>query len=688
MKQNSVSELNTQEIQAAISQCQQNIAEHSPTAEMQVNLGLLYVRQQKWHKAKQCYLQAIAIDEECVAAHLHLAEVWTHLKRPNKAANSLYLAYQLNPDLATSQEHHKLGKTLLKQNKPSKAIAAFRRAIKIKPNFWAAYRSLGDCLIERNDIEQALELYRQGIVNNPKNHQFYLLLGRTFFKLEQWTKALETYKRAVGLEPNLPEPYYLLGQALVKTDRLDLAEVFYKKAISLDGDYCQAYTQLGILWQKQEKWDFALAAYRKVRELKPEACHILNRMAGVYRQLQKYDLAIACHREVIKHSPENSAVEAKAIAEYGKTLKKFPEVTIQHYYQRAKLLRAKGCFDDAIAAYQTTIELDPQFKFPYIDLQYTRIGKEKRTELIDFYRRILAKNPEITIAWGNLGDALSTQNRISEAIECYRKGSYQGAIQNNPDLARLDWQEIKESGPDFLIAGASKSGTSSMYSYLGFHPQILLPHKKEIDFYGKHYKHGLDWYLAHFPTISDRPDFLTGEATPNYLRFPEVANRIKQTFPQTKIIILLRNPADRAISWHYHKFNTGLTNKDLATEIAKEMKQLKDITEEKITNTHFGNPDNIMSGLYYYKLKPWIETLGREQLLILKSEEFYQNTAQEMAKVYDFLGLPNHSLDNYPKVNGGSYNEVDSSLRATLVEYFAPYNQKLEEYLGVKFNWQ
>ncbi len=286
-----------------------------------------------------------------------------------------------------------------------------------------------------------------------------------------------------------------------------------------------------------------------------------------------------------------------------------------------------------------------------------------------------------------MGDALTQQDRVSEAIECYQKACYQRAIQTYPHLSQLDWQEKQITGPDFIIAGASKSGTSSIYHYLDHHPQVLLSHKKEIDFYWKNFQRGIDWYLAHFPSITDRSDFLTGEATPNYLRFPYIARRIKDTFPKTKIIILLRNPADRAISWHYHKFNTGLTSEDLSTAIATEMERLTTITEEEITKTSFYNPDNLISSLYYYKIRPWIETLGREQFLILKSEDFYQNPAREMKAVHKFLGLSECTLEKYPKVNAGTYNEADSSLRATLIEYFAPYNQRLEEYLGMQFNW-
>jgi hypothetical protein len=308
--------------------------------------------------------------------------------------------------------------------------------------------------------------------------------------------------------------------------------------------------------------------------------------------------------------------------------------------------------------------------------------------VIQVYRQIVTKHPEIAIAWGNLGDALTQQDRVAEAIECYRKGSYYQAIKAYPDLAKLDWPNQKKSGPDFIIAGATKCGTSSIYHYLSRHPQVLLSHKKELDFYWKHFKRGVDWYLAHFPTLTDRPDFLTGEATPNYIRFPQVAQRIKDTFPQTKIIILLRNPVDRAISWHYHKLNTGLTKLDLATAIASEIDRLATVSEAEITNTGYYDPDNILTSLYIYKLKPWIEILGREQFLILKSEDFYLNTRENMEQVFKFLNLSSCPQDSYPKVNAGSYQDIDRNIRKILVEYFAPYNRQLEKYLGMEFGWE
>ena len=687
MKQSSVSQLNQTKIQQEIAKCVERLAKEPNSAEIHLKLGHLYYQQQQWQEARQSYESALAIEPELAEAYCSLADIFTNLAKPGKAADRLYKAFELEPESAAPQQHYQLAQTLQKQNKPGRAISAYHRAIDRQPNFLAAYRSLGKLLTARGEQDKVISLYRQGARQNPQNFEFHLLLGQALAETQQWSEAIASYRIAAQLKPKLAKVYYYIGLALGEIQQTAEAQLLYKKAIALQADYWEAYFQLGILWHKQKKWEHAIAAYQKVRSLRGDFSGVLNKMAMAYRHLQQYDLAIACHREAIKNSTESSAIESKAIADHKITLAKFPEVSIQHYYQFAKLLRARGRFTQAIATYRQTIELDPYFRLAYIDLQYTPTVKNQLTKLIEFYRQILAKYPDITIAWGNLGDALTQQDRVDEAIACYQKACYQRAIQTYPHLNKLDWKEKQESGPDFIIAGASKSGTSSIYYYLDRHPQVLLSHKKEIDFFWKNFKRGIDWYLAHFPAITDRSNFFTGEATPNYLRFPHAAGRIKQTFPKTKIIILLRNPADRAISWHYHKFNTGLTNENLSTAIATEIDRLATITEEEITKTSFYDPDNIISSLYYYKLKPWIEILGREQFLILKSEDFYQDPAREMNKVHEFIGLSDCTLEKYPKVNGGNYNEADSALRNQLVEYFAPYNQRLEDYLGMKFNW-
>lgn len=684
------SQLNSAQIKQEIAEYVQKIASSPQSAEVHANLGSLYVQQKQWQKAQACYEQSIKINPELTAAYFNLAKIWEQLGDQNKVADNLFIALKLKPHAASAQQHYELGETLKSQNKPGRAIASFHRAINIKPDWLAAYQSLVGLLVQQGKHKRIVGIYRQGVNQNPQSPQFHIALGQALATEEKWFKAINCYQTALKLDPNLPEVYYHWGQILIQTKKYAQAQKCYQQALSIQADYWEAYYQLGILCQEQGQWEQAIAAYKNAREINPQLGIALIKMGSVYRHLHQYDLAISCYQEAIKNITEDitESLETEAFAGYQQTVEEHPQKTAILYYQLGRLLRAKGRFPDAIASYQQSLNLQPNYNNVYIDLQYTPIAADQLTDLIASYRQIVTEHPNITVAWGNLGDALTQQNLVTEAIDCYRKGSYQQAIQTYPHLAELDWQEKKECGPDFIIAGASKSGTSSIYHYLNYHPQILFSHKKEIDFYWRNFERGIDWYLAHFPTITDRPDFLTGEATPNYLRFPQVAQRIKDTFPQVKIIILLRNPIDRAISWHYHKLNSGLTNQDLGTAIASEIDRLATVSEAEIINTGFYNPDNIISSLYIYKIKAWIELLDREQFLILKSEDFYDDPLKIMAEVFDFLGLPNCPLKYYPRVNSGSYNQVDSSLRKTLADYFAPYNQQLEAYLDRKFNWE
>ena len=714
---NTLSKLEPAQIESKIALLTEEISNSPQSVAIYLELGDLYVHLKRWQKARTNYKQALSLDLDCVSAHRRLAVVFAKLDKSGQSTNHLFKAFQLQPDAVTAMQHYKLGQILKKQNKPAMAIACFRNAIKFQPDLWSAYVTLFSSLEEQGKEKQALEVYRQGVRHNPQDSRYYFALASALYARQKLVRACNNYQKAAELAPSAEiyfhwglalnqiqeysqassrfekaaelapsaEVYFHWGLTLIQLQEYSTAKSCYDRAIALMD--CQpTYHQLGKLQPNRQQWQKAIAAYHQVVTLHPQHELRLFCLGRVHQHLQQYNLAIDFYNRALDCIP-NSFLET-ALAQYQQVLAIHPQPSAKQYCQLGKSLRAKGYFSEAIAAYQKSIEIDPSFKTAHIDLQYTPITKEQSNQQIEFYRKIVTKHPDITIAWGNLGDALTQQDRVAEAIDCYRTSSYQKAIQNYPDLAKLDWKPQQETGPDFIIAGAPKCGTSSIYYYLSSHPQILLSHKKEIDFYWENYHRGIDWYRAHFPTITDRADFLTGEASPNYLRFPQVARRIQDTFPQTKIIILLRNPVDRAISWHYHKLNAGLTNLDLKTAIATEIEKLATTTEAEITNLGYCDPDNIMSSLYIYKIKPWIELLGREQFLILKSEEFYSNPLKVMSSVFQFLDLPDCPLNNYPKVNSGSYQPADTQLRNTIAEYFAPYNRQLEEYLGIEFGWQ
>src|SRR5438552_2173012 len=97
--------------------------------------------------------------------------------------------------------------------------------------------------------------------------------------------------------------------------------------------------------------------------------------------------------------------------------------------------------------------------------------------------------------------------------------------------------------PQFIIIGAQRCGTTSLYNYLIKHADVMPAATKEIHFFDLNYRKGIDWYYSQFP--DHYHGRITGEASPYYLFHPHVAGRIKAALPGVKLIVLLRNPTDR-----------------------------------------------------------------------------------------------------------------------------------------------
>lgn len=574
-------------------------------------------------------------------------------------------------------------------NDVAAAIAKYRQLVVNNPDRPEIYANLGSLYAQQAKWHEAIACYQQAIELAPEFAGVYRNLARVLTQTGNLQKAVDYWYRALSLEPDwaTAKDHYTLGNTLWTQKKLDRAAHCYRQAIQLQPNYWEAYEQLASVLQQQQKWEEAIAVYRQIEQLNPDFVPAYLQLGSIFLQRQQYPQAIDNYHRALKIAPDSSTAQRQAIDGYWQAINAYAEATAQYYYQFGKLLRSKRFFLEAIKAYQQAIELNPHFTAAYIDLQYTPVSSKQLEQVIDFYRRIVRHHSNIPIAWGNLGDALTEQGNIKEAISCYQTSCYQRVVSFYPQLAQLDWKEKKENGPDFIIIGAAKCGTSSLFNYLSHHPQILFPHKKELDFFWKNFDKGIDWYLAQFPAITDRPDLIAGEATPNYLRFPLAAQRIKKCFPQVKSIVLLRNPIERAVSWHYHKISSGLATGTIEEAIATEIKQLENWNETDFINAGYRNPDNLLSSLYLYQLKVWIELFGREQLLILQSEDLYNNPERVMERVFSFLNISVSKLSQYPKINAGSYKSINDDLRRTLANYFQPYNQLLEEYLGMKFTW-
>ncbi len=250
--------------------------------------------------------------------------------------------------------------------------------------------------------------------------------------------------------------------------------------------------------------------------------------------------------------------------------------------------------------------------------------------------------------------------------------------------------------PDFLIIGAGKSGTTSLYNYLIKHPNIHTAMNKELDYF---FRRWTTYYRPNFPSIFSKfyatkikkVPFVTGESTPFYLIHPLVPKQVKNKIPRVKIIILLRNPIERAHSQYNHQFREK--NEKLSFEKAIESEKIKTKEEwMKLNEWGEGNRDHerysyLEGGLYYKQIKGWMEQFPEKQFLIINAEKFFTNPSVILNQVFEFLGVPPVKVHTTEKFNVGTYLEMQPKTREFLSEFFKPHNEDLYKLLKKDFRW-
>tara|TARA_B100001971_G_scaffold129103_1_gene119107 strand:- start:164067 stop:164876 length:810 start_codon:yes stop_codon:yes gene_type:complete len=253
--------------------------------------------------------------------------------------------------------------------------------------------------------------------------------------------------------------------------------------------------------------------------------------------------------------------------------------------------------------------------------------------------------------------------------------------------------------PDFIVIGAQKSGTTSMYAYLVQHPQIHTCSKKELHYFDT-YIHRGDWfYRSFFPLKSKvKKGDRCGEASTGYLLHPLVPKRIKEFNPNTKIIALLRDPVDRAISSYHHQIRKGTETHSMEEAFKIEEERLKDHWKKILTRSGEDVKKSSKAvrqfsykkrGMYLEQLRPYFETFKKENIYIEYSENFFQDPARVLKEIFDFLGVDaNFTPSDLAPKNVKAYADADESIINWLKDYYRLPNKELEEFLGKKSPWE
>jgi hypothetical protein len=254
--------------------------------------------------------------------------------------------------------------------------------------------------------------------------------------------------------------------------------------------------------------------------------------------------------------------------------------------------------------------------------------------------------------------------------------------------------------PHFIIIGGQRCGTTSLFNYLVQHPCIIPAATKEVHYFDLNYSKNKGWYLAHFPSLPYvmyrelrlGSRCLTFEASPYYLFHPAAPKRIANAIPKVKLIVLLRNPVDRAYSHYQHEVRMGEEKLSFEDAIEREIDGLEFDSKRLLNEQDYHSFSHqhytyLSRGIYVDQLNRWMHYFSNKNMLIMKSEELFKNPDLALSTIFKYLELPDVLPQNYQKDNYLHYPDMKQTTRKRLDDYFYLHNQQLSDLLDFNFEW-
>lgn len=249
--------------------------------------------------------------------------------------------------------------------------------------------------------------------------------------------------------------------------------------------------------------------------------------------------------------------------------------------------------------------------------------------------------------------------------------------------------------PSFLLLGAMKGGTSALFHYLRSHPGVVAPRVKELNYFPSPHRYdGFGDYrreFPHIPLMQWPRRRVSGEATP-FLAHPLCPERVRATVPDVRMVALLREPVSRAYSHFHHARRHGHEPLETFAEaIAAEPARLSRVMDRVRAGDDTAKPAwtkwaYVLKGMYADQLQAWFSQFPRDQILVLRSEDLRDRTAETFAEVLTHLELPKAPAKmTFAPRHKGEYPAMDPGLKAELEAYFAGPNRQLRELVGISW---
>jgi hypothetical protein len=248
--------------------------------------------------------------------------------------------------------------------------------------------------------------------------------------------------------------------------------------------------------------------------------------------------------------------------------------------------------------------------------------------------------------------------------------------------------------PDFIVAGVQKGGTTFLYQEMLRHPEVRGSLTKEVHFFDGNFAKGVDWYSGMFPAPKPNGRVILGEASPAYIFHPGAVRRIAETLPDPRLIVIVRDPVQRALSQYKHERRLGFEpsatfEEALALEESRVADEYEKLADGSLASSFaVGHFAYTRRGLYADQLKRAADLIGRERLLVLVSEEMFADPIAATSTALSFVGATPRPI-GAAGANDMAFTSdpMDPETNSMLREQFAGPNAELADFLGRPLPW-
>jgi hypothetical protein len=276
------------------------------------------------------------------------------------------------------------------------------------------------------------------------------------------------------------------------------------------------------------------------------------------------------------------------------------------------------------------------------------------------------------------------------------------AVESLRDVAH--WWGRTTSGlrlqPRVIVVGAQRCGTTTLYRVLSEHPDIVRPtFSKGIFYFDINYAKGARWYRGHFPVAAlarrrvAGPEPVAFESSGYYSFHPLAAGRIGRDLPGVKLVLMVRDPVERAYSAYKHESARGFETETFEDALALEPSRLEGEVERMVADPSYISFDHrhhayVTRGQYAEQVERLQGAVGADNVYVMDADDFFADPVSQVEQLFDWLGLTPWTPSKVEQWNARPGDGLTPELRARLREHYEPYDQRLAELTGRTPSWR